>query len=138
MAKIRMTLVCLAALAAVFFMSVSFSQAEFKAWAPISPQFTGGNPLNGQWLLNKEQATNENTDDRLDKMMDRLIGRIDHMTDTISERLDNLNLTLEMPIMMQVGSNNTGVIGDSGGNATPATQQHTGALSGFNPSLGMQ
>jgi hypothetical protein len=137
MAGIKKRSIYLLVMSAVLFVSVSYSQAEFKAWAPISPQFVGGNPLNGQWLLNKEQATNENSDDRLDKMMDRLIGRIDHMTDTISDRLDNLNLTLDMPIMMQVGSNNTGVIGNSGGNASPATE-HTGALSGFKPSLGME
>lgn len=118
------------------------SHAEFKSWAPINPQFTGGNPMNGQWLLSKGQATNEFADDKLEKMMNELTGRIDSLTSSISDNLDNLNLTLSMPTVLQYGANNTGVIGAGtdalGAPAAASAGAGSGSLGAFKPSLGLQ
>ncbi len=119
------------------------SRAEYNAWAPINPQFIGGSPLNGQWLLNKEQATNEYVSDiskKIEELTSRLLDRLDKLTNEITNNLDNLDLTLNFPVIMQVGSANTAVIGlgsGSSGYGLPLSSSR-GLLSNFNPSWGME
>lgn len=60
------------------------STATELVWAPINPNFVGGNYLNGSWLLSQAQAQNSHTSETSSYQED----------DLITEFEDNLNREL--------------------------------------------
>lgn len=98
------------------------ARAELPGFAPINPSFVGGNPLMGQFLLNKAIATREEADPPADPpgnsgnpgnpassigpVIDRMIDRLDR---TLDRNADSLGRALSTPITIQ----NTGGSGNS-------------------------
>lgn len=120
----------------------SGAAAEFGAWAPINPTFLGGNPFAGQFLLNKAQATNENQEDithKIEEQMKELTAHIDNMTEQIgnlgSQFTGSLGVEFNLPVMIQSGSGNSGVIGMGTGSQP---QPGSSLRPGFNPTSGLE
>jgi len=102
------------------------ARAELPGFAPINPSFVGGNPLMGQFLLNKAIATREEADPPADPpgnsgnpsgnpassigpVIDRMMERLDR---TLSNSSDSLGRALSTPINIQNvgGSGNSPVL----------------------------
>lgn len=84
-------------------------QATEIVYTPVNPSF-GGNPLNGQVLLNSANAQNEYTDPRLEQTLSRLTGQ---------SQLDLFNQRLQALILDRIASSVSGSLFDAGGNLVP-------------------
>ncbi|MEM4245025.1 MAG: curli assembly protein CsgF [Candidatus Nanoarchaeia archaeon] len=106
------------------------ARAEFGPWAPINPNFIGGNAFNGTYLLEKAKATNEYQEDiakKIEQMMNRLMDQLERMTDEITGSIENLNFNFDFNYIIQSGTGNTAIISPG-----------SGILSGFSPTWGME
>lgn len=122
--KVKVAVFCLALLSAVI-LTAPTSRAEFKVWAPINPQFIGGNPLNGPWMLRKAELTNEHDpafdDDPSDNpgnpgnpapdigpVMDRFLDSLDRILGNSARSVER---AISTPINLQLtgGTGNTSV-----------------------------
>ena len=84
------------------------AHADELVYEPINPSF-GGNPLNGNWLLNNAQAQNTFEDDDATSPNDQ------------QSDLDNFNELLQRSILSRVASAITGNIVGEGGELLPGT-----------------
>jgi curli production assembly/transport component CsgF len=83
------------------------AHADELVYQPVNPSF-GGNPLNGNWLLNNAQAQNTFEDD------------VD-LRDEEQSDLDNFNELLQRSILSRVASAITKSIVGEGGELMPGT-----------------
>ncbi|BBM02191.1 curli assembly protein CsgF [Microbulbifer sp. GL-2] len=90
----------------VFFIFVSIvpvaSSATELIYTPVNPSF-GGNPLNGNYLLNNASAQNSKKDPKSDKSPYSDSSSLDRFTDTLESRLLSQLLT-------DVGDGNDGTL----------------------------
>ena len=76
MKRLLVYLIC-GAICALLLANVNMARASELVYTPINPSF-GGNPLNGQWLLNQAEAQNrfEEERDPMEEFEDMLTRRL--------------------------------------------------------------
>ena len=88
-------------------LSAMTANATELVYAPVNPSF-GGNPLNGQTLLNSAQATNKHKDPNASSL-------------TQKTALQQFNEMLERSVLSQLASAATSNVMGPGGKLTPGT-----------------
>ncbi len=86
-------------LVALVLLAASPTRAELPVYAPINPDFLGGNFLLGGFLLNKAQATDET------KPQPKSGGGVDSAVGGLTQTLPKLNAPT-INLQLQGGSNN--------------------------------